>query len=175
LSSPFPFPDPPLSDGVVELRPWGEDDVPALVEALQDPQIPRWTRVPSPYTERDAREFLAGRAVPEASFAVVDATDGRLLGAIGLRRAGRRGGQAGYWVAAPERGRGVAVRALRLVAGWALGELDLDRVEVLVQVANRVSQRVPEKAGFRREGVRPQAIELGDGRADAVVFARERV
>jgi hypothetical protein len=49
-----------LSDGDILLRPFTEDDVPAIVAACQDPEIPRWTRVPSPYTEADARAFVAG-------------------------------------------------------------------------------------------------------------------
>jgi hypothetical protein len=40
-------------------------DVPAITVACQDPEIPRCTQVPSPYTEQDAVTFL--RAPPEAS------------------------------------------------------------------------------------------------------------
>jgi Acetyltransferase (GNAT) domain len=59
-----------LTDGVVALRPRTEDDIPAITEACQDPEIARWTPVPSPYTEDDPREFL--RAAPDAQ-AIVDA------------------------------------------------------------------------------------------------------
>src|SRR3954466_5430595 len=68
-----------LSDGVITLRRAAEADVPALVAACQDPEIPRWTAVPSPYTEADARAFLT--TLPEERFLIVDADD-RLLGAI---------------------------------------------------------------------------------------------
>ena len=41
-------------------RMWLEErDVPAVVAACQDPEIPRWTRVPFPYTDDDARAYLA--------------------------------------------------------------------------------------------------------------------
>jgi hypothetical protein len=50
--------------------------VPAITVACQDPEIPRWTQVPSPYTEQDAVTFL--RAAPEAS-AIVDAGTGQGL------------------------------------------------------------------------------------------------
>ncbi|MGH2801119.1 MAG: GNAT family N-acetyltransferase [Thermoleophilaceae bacterium] len=50
-----------LSDGEIALRPFIEDDVPAITAACQDPEIPRWTLVPSPYTEEDARAFRLGR------------------------------------------------------------------------------------------------------------------
>jgi hypothetical protein len=73
--SALALPDPPLSDGVVTLRGFEPSDVSALVEICQDPEIPRWTLVPSPYTARDARGYL--RRVAEglaagtrASFAI---------------------------------------------------------------------------------------------------------
>ena len=51
----------PLRDGPTALRPWRDSDLAALVEACQDPEIPRWTRVPSPYGPADARLYLQQR------------------------------------------------------------------------------------------------------------------
>lgn len=39
-----------LHDDVVQLAPPVEADVPAVAAACQDPQVARWTTVPSPYT-----------------------------------------------------------------------------------------------------------------------------
>jgi len=55
--------------------------VPAIAAACQDPEIPRWTAVPSPYTEADARQWL--ESDEEESFAVVDKQSDELLGSIG--------------------------------------------------------------------------------------------
>jgi len=78
----------PLTDGVVTLREWSEGDVPALVAAAHDHELHRLTRFPSPYSERDAHDFIAGRVVPETGFAIVAVQDDRLLGGIGVRDAG---------------------------------------------------------------------------------------
>ena len=40
-------PDPQLEDEVVLLRPWRDEDVPAIVEAGNDPEIVRWPPVPT--------------------------------------------------------------------------------------------------------------------------------
>ena len=72
-----------LEDDVVRLRPFEEGDVSAIAVACQDPEIPRWTAVPSPYTEADARAWL--ESDEEESFAVVDRASGELLGSIGVR------------------------------------------------------------------------------------------
>jgi RimJ/RimL family protein N-acetyltransferase len=106
-----------LEDDVVRLRPFEDGDVPAIAAACQDPEIPRWTTVPSPYTEADARAWL--ESDEEESFAVVDRASGELLGSIGVRYLDDGSGEVGYWVKREARGRGVATRALGLVARWA--------------------------------------------------------
>lgn len=47
-----------LSDGAITLRQWRDGDLDAAVAICQDAEIARWTRVPSPYGEEDARLFL---------------------------------------------------------------------------------------------------------------------
>ena len=53
-----PIRAPRLSDGEVGLRGLAASDIPAIVEACRDTEIPRWTRVPSPYLREDAERFL---------------------------------------------------------------------------------------------------------------------
>ena len=168
-----------LSDGSLLLRPWTPDDVPRVAEICRDSEIMRWTEVPRPYTEKHARTWIEqtrrdwARGEREAAFAVTDADSGRVLGAIGLRLPGSREGDAsvGYWVAADARGRGVATGALRLVAEWAFGSLGLPRLELITLPGNEASQRVAEKAGFRREGVLPQHVEHDGERRDCVLYS----
>jgi RimJ/RimL family protein N-acetyltransferase len=173
-----PHPDPPLRDGAVVLRPLREDDVPAIVEACQDPLVKRFTAsIPDPFTEQDARDFLASQPQLAAEgleihFTVADAGSDALLGLVGLhgvdprhRRAG-----AGYWTAPWARGRGVATRALGLVARWALDDLGAVRVELFADVGNAASLRVAERAGFVREGTLRRYLVLQGAPRDAAVF-----
>jgi RimJ/RimL family protein N-acetyltransferase len=150
----------PLSDGEVALREWRRDDMPAMIAMLQDESIVRWTRVPHPYSERDALDYLArGEAERERgegiNFAMVDARGEELLGSLSVRIASWADlrGQLGYLVGAHARGRGVAPRAIRIAAHWGFRTLGLERVEILVHPENEASQRAAEKAGFRREGI----------------------
>jgi len=173
----LPLPDPPLTDGVVELRPWAAADVSAIAACCQDPEIPRWTRVPSPYGEDDARQFVAESersrlAGEELSLAVTDARGGELVGAIAARLGSAEGQvDVGYWVAAPARGRGIAVRALRLVSEWAFRALGAERVQVVAHPLNEASQRVALRAGFTPEGLAPD-YELRKGVwEDRLVFS----
>ncbi len=161
-----------LDDGDLLLRPWSEQDVPALVEACNDPEIARWIPlIPSPYTEADALAFVGGQINEDYSLAI--SRDGDLVGAIGLsvNQDGNRG-RIGYWVAAPARGGGVCTRALRALSRWALAELGLRRLELITDPDNLASQRVAEKVGYRREGVLRSHLLHPDGRLrDSVMFS----
>jgi RimJ/RimL family protein N-acetyltransferase len=155
-------PDPPLSDGVVTLRPWGEKgDVEAITAACNDRAIAEFLDlIPSPYTEDDAREAIAyfreGWAEGTVSnFAITNSERGEPLGSIGVRWLEPDQGVAevGYWVAAEARGRGVCTRALRLVARWLISEHGIQRLQLRADEQNPASRRVAEKAGFTEEGV----------------------
>lgn len=171
----FP-PDPPPSDGEVALRPWTEADVPTIVAACRDPEIPRWTQVPSPYDEGDARAFVmqAQKDWAEgarAQFAIVDARSGAVLGSIGLVGVDWPVGEVGYWVAREARRRGVATRATRLLARWALLERGFARLQLVADPENTGSLRVAECAGFQREGVLRAGLENKGRRTNCVMFS----
>jgi RimJ/RimL family protein N-acetyltransferase len=157
-----------LRDEDLMLRGWSFDDVPAIVEACRDPEIPRWIPfVPTPYTQRDAAEYVEAclAAGPERfPFAVTAAEDRRLLGSIDLRVNAMRTGHIGYWMAAEARGRGNCTHALRMLSRWGVDELRLGRLELVTDPDNRASQRVAEKAGFRREAVLRSHLLYPDGR-----------
>ena len=167
-----------LSDGVVSFRAWCREDVPWLVEVCQDPEIPRWTAVPSPYGEADARGFVAAqedrRSAGEAApFAIVSAADGELLGSLDVTMHDWRNGRAeiGYWIAAPARGRGVALRSVALAARWSFASLGLARLELLVEPDNPPSQRVAERAGFTHEGLLRSYRLMKGRRVDFLVYS----
>jgi [ribosomal protein S5]-alanine N-acetyltransferase len=167
-----------LRDGGLVLRPWGIEDVPRVTEICADPEISRWTRVPSPYTEEHARTWIEQTIRDwderkHAAFAVTEAGSGEVVGAIGLRLHEDYAlqGSIGYWVAGEARRRGVATGALRLVARWALRELGLPRVQLVTDPENVPSQLVAERAGFRREGLLRSYIELQGGRRDCLMFS----
>jgi RimJ/RimL family protein N-acetyltransferase len=180
LSPPdaIPLPEPALSGGGIRLRPWRMEDAPRAAEGCQDEEIARWTTVPSPYALEDALAWIdgheAGRLRGEAlDLAVVGEAEGDLLGAIVLKEPWRDGGRGeiGYCTYRWARRRGVASGAVRLLTDWALGELGLARVELLVVVGNDASCRVAESAGYRREGVlRSYRLHRGS-RTDMVLYA----
>lgn len=174
------LPGDPLVDGPTALRPWRDTDIPSLVEICQDPEIPRWTHVPAPYGETDARAYMLARHTgPEAGiaapFAIVSAQDHHeLLGSITLMRINweHRRAEVGYWVGAQARGAGHATRAVQLICAWGFRQLGLERVELCAATGNPASQRVAERSGFTREAVLRSMWVGRDGRHDMVCFGR---
>ena len=146
-----------LRHGDLVLRLPTRADTDAVVAACQDPEIPRWTRVPSPYGIVEAHAWFelaeAERAAGEGLHLLITEGD-VLMGSVGIVGLDWPGGVAevGYWVSAEARGRGVAGRALEVVAGWGLQQ-GVRRLFADVIVGNRASERVLEKVGFQREGV----------------------
>ncbi|HKG10775.1 MAG TPA: GNAT family protein [Gaiellaceae bacterium] len=158
------------------LRPWRLDDLDQLVAAVQDPAVPRWTRVPEPYGLADGRAFIEATTKSwkdgtSAPFAVVDAADEQLLGSIGVRFHEEGAATVGYWIARESRGRGIATEALRLVSRWVLTALGVERLELVTEPANIASQRVAERAGFRREGLLRRYLVVKGERRDCVMFS----
>lgn len=151
-------PEPPLSDGVVTVRPWGErGDVEALVAACNDAEIATFLDlIPQPYTPRDAMAYVdlcrhGWRDGSSANFAVV--VGGRPVGSVGVRMLQDGVAEIGYWVAAGSRGNGLCTRAVRLVSQWVLERPEIARLQLRADEDNLASNRVALNAGFTREGV----------------------
>lgn len=90
--------------------------------------------------------------------------DGRFAGTIGTHKidwANRRV-ELGYWIAPQFQGRGIVTLACRTLIDHAFDDWKLNRVEIHCATGNQKSCAIPERLGFRREGVLRQA-QLVDG------------
>jgi RimJ/RimL family protein N-acetyltransferase len=153
------------------LRPWTEQDVPAMVAAYRDPVMRHW--LPHPVTTtQEARRIIEARCADRRagtgfSFAILethaDSATGDLVGGISIRGLAREAasGEVGYWVTAPARGRGIAPRALSALCEWAfrLPRIrPLEQLELIHSVGNHASCRVAEKTGFALSAVLPPLL-----------------
>jgi RimJ/RimL family protein N-acetyltransferase len=156
------------------LRPPEERDVPAIVAGCSDPEVPRFIPlIPVPYTEADARDWLAGEAArrrdgAEHAFAITRPDEDVLLGVISVRV--RPGGSIGYWLCADARGQGLMPEAVVAVVAWARDEHGIDDLHITAHPDNLASQRVAEKAGFTRIGLVHHEPSFRDGLSRAVRF-----
>jgi RimJ/RimL family protein N-acetyltransferase len=178
---PRQLPDLPggeLTDGVVTLRPLGPADVAFLGELKSDPDVWR-TTVPAEPPDlgrvrdrclRAEADWLAGT---RADLVIVEAATGAPAGDIGLYYQEPPTGQAmiGYSMLPAFRGRGFATRAAQLLSLWVFAETGVARLIAGTNPENVGSQRVLEKAGFRREAyLRSRLPGPGGTRQDDVQF-----
>ena len=167
-----------LADDVVRLRPWADGDLGCVEQAARDPRIVEATSVPADYTREAGLAFVRRQherltAGQGWALAVADHETDEALGFAGLMLRPQPGvAGIGYWVVPRARGRGLAVRAVGLLTGWAL--TSLVRVEAWVEPDNAPSRRVLEANGFEREGLLRSFLVLGTRRVDVLVYSRLR-
>ncbi|MEV7221270.1 GNAT family N-acetyltransferase [Streptomyces sp. NPDC056353] len=174
-----PQPTIPTGDGLM-LRPWRAEDAPAVHAAFQDPVMRQW-HIRAADSEEEVRGWIAEwqqawDRESNVQWAVADAADDRLLGRVALRQVllGDGVAEVAYWTTAGARGRGVAARATRTLARWALDEIGFQRLELSHAVANEASCRVAQKSGFALEGTKRSALLHPDGWHDMHLHARVR-
>jgi RimJ/RimL family protein N-acetyltransferase len=177
-TQPLEFPVDGITDGQIRIRLRADADDAAIVAACQDPEIPRWTRVPEPYDEGSAAEWsVESQRQREAGeglhLVIADADTDELLGSIGVQdvRPPDARCDIGYWLARQARGRGVMTRAVGLLSRWVFDNLPIERIQIAVQPENRASRAVAERAGYAFEGILRSYIEIKGTRCDAAMYS----
>ena len=117
---------------------------------LSDYDVARMTaRVPHPYNEGDAEDFVAAGAPNR--FVIERKRDGLFLGMAGLHV--DEDCEFGYWLGKPFWGQGYATEATTAALGWAREGWGRRLVVSGHFADNPASGRVLEKAGFLYTGV----------------------
>jgi len=160
---------PELRTARLLLRSFEREDIPAIVRLAGAPKIAATTLlIPHPYTEEDARKFLAksgedfgaGRSF---TFAVSILPERALCGAVGLSIAEAHGrAELGYWIGVPFWGKGFATEAASAAVAFGFEALHLHRIYAQCFAGNKTSQRVLEKIGMRHEGLSRQHVKKLD-------------
>ncbi len=155
------FPDISINTDRLVLRPFDEDDIQAFTEMMNDEQVMAWTDVPQPFTEREARTWIAEYAPTERTsgrgldLAVTEFLTQRLVGVIQLTKTDWhvRATELSYVVAPWARGEGYASEAALATAQWLFREQKFERIELRTAADNTASQQVAQKIGCISEGV----------------------
>jgi RimJ/RimL family protein N-acetyltransferase len=168
---------------LVNLRPLNETDIDPIFQACQDPTIPAFTRVPSPYERSMAEEFVresdvAYRNHVSVSFAIEYRESAEsapvFAGTIGLHslQLGDHMAEIGYWMDSTFRGKGICTEALRMLSNFSITVMGFRRLEALADHKNLASQKVMENAGFHRDALLKNRATRRDGnQIDMVLYS----
>ncbi len=148
-----------LSDGAVTLRLPVAADVDRAASYAADPTLLEGVWIPGPHPGENSAEWAA-RFIEELSSGwttvggihggglIVDESQ-PFMGIVYVIPCTEAVVELAYGVAPPARGRGIATRAARIAADWALAEGGFAQVELRIGSGHTQSRRVAEKAGFR--------------------------
>lgn len=174
--SSYGFPET-LRAGELLLRAPTEADIEVIAPAFRDPAVGGEAGLPP--VDADALQAMLREQLPVlraqgllAPYVIEDTDAGKILGGANLRLFDpmRDTVELGYWLFVEARGRGVATRAVRALVEHAHAN-GVVRVEAHVRLGNIASERVLERAGFEREGVKRRLLRHGGARVDATLFA----
>lgn len=99
---------------------------------------------------------------------------GKFVGLIGFKDidVANRKTEIGYWLSQHAQGKGIMYRSVSRLIEYGFHELDLNRIQIKVAVANHKSRRIPEKLGFKEEGVERDGELLVDNVfTDIVIYS----
>jgi RimJ/RimL family protein N-acetyltransferase len=164
-ASRLPYPLTLTGDGII-LREWRSDDLDDLAEMLDEPDIARWTPMPSPFDVAAGIAYLKrahlGRTSGQRIQLAITEDGGRPLGEVLLFGvdAGLREAELGYLVGARHRRRGLASGSLSLLSSYARSTLKLTRLLLRIDPANVASTAVARRCGYRLTG-EPPILQVG--------------
>jgi ribosomal-protein-serine acetyltransferase len=145
----------------IELRPYIESDAEeifAAVKANYEHLRPFLLWVTPDYDLEGAKQFIedsqkAAEEKKRQGFGIFE--NGKLIGSIGFNKFNweAKTTEIGYWLAKDFSGRGIITKACKVLIDYAFDELKLNRIEIRCATENVRSGAVPERLGFKLEGV----------------------
>ncbi|WTW92792.1 GNAT family N-acetyltransferase [Streptomycetaceae bacterium NBC_01309] len=172
----LPLPEVPVrlvGLGLV-LREWVREDLAAMRDAFDNPEVERWTPLPSPFDDAAAADRLARAEADRVSGTrlclAVTEDGGPALGEVLMFPDAHHpgGAELGYGINPKYRGRGLASRAVRLLTGFAYDTLGMTRVVLRIDHDNDASSAVARATGYVPDGAEP-VVEMSKGREHRLV------
>ncbi len=158
-------------DGLI-MRAWREDDIETLHDLVfrNREHLHTYMQWMTPdYAIESTRNFVLRSIesrLERKTLALALERDGELIGSTGFNRLewAARVCEIGYWIASDEVGKGIITRACQVMIDYAFDELEMNRVEIRCSSENTRSAAIPERLGFKLEGILREA-EVVNGRA----------
>jgi RimJ/RimL family protein N-acetyltransferase len=154
---PQDFTSPMLVSERLLLRAPEAADVNAIAHLANNVNVAaNVSRMPHPYTIKDAENFVArvaSGAMGKCVYAVIRNGTGEFIGCCGLQvEVSGNGLEIGYWLGEPYWNRGFATEAAQTLIDFGFRHFDVEAVDGRVRVMNIGSRRVLQKCGFQFQG-----------------------
>jgi RimJ/RimL family protein N-acetyltransferase len=158
------------------LRAIEAKDVGAYHDWINDEETNQWRGLHHPQAKEDAEKWIELQRTrrPEALSLAIEATDGTLVGFIGLTGICARSRRAEIWIylgSKPHWNKGIGEDAVRTLCNYAFEQMNLFRIwlECNPEYTNVV--KCYEKVGFVREGTLRKAYYRHGAFRDTCIMA----
>lgn len=175
-----PYPQD-LTDGVVRLRAYRDEDADALADAIRESSTSAGRWIPWATPEYDTataadwiRQCKAAWVMGDGyEMVILDEHSGRILGGMGLNQRNREHGFAnlGYWLRVSARGKGNVTRAGKLALAFAFGSAGLTRIEIVAAHDNWPSRKAAKRIGGTFEGLLRNRLKINTNAVDAAMYS----
>ncbi|HEX6125950.1 MAG TPA: GNAT family N-acetyltransferase [Pyrinomonadaceae bacterium] len=154
-------------DDEITLRAWRESDVDVAYESVirnLEHLEPFMHWATPDYSIESSKKFLLDaitNRIERKNLGLGIFRGSSLIGSIGFVKFDwtSRKTEIGYWIDKSEEGKGIITRACKRLIEYAFSDLAMNRIEIRCSAENRRSASVPERLGFKREGVLRQSEE----------------
>ena len=128
-------------------------------------------RLPNPYTEKDAEEWLKTVSENEAVTGIYRAIvyDRKLIGSISVEKKDDDA-EIGYMILNGYSNKGIGTEAVRQICSIAFNVLSLEQITANVFQPNIASIRVLQKNGFKHKGTLPNAVVKDGNDYDLLIY-----
>ncbi|KAI3928945.1 hypothetical protein MKW92_018586 [Papaver armeniacum] len=158
----------------ISLRVFNLSDVDDFMVWATDDRVSHFCRWDTYTSKEDALDFIRNIVIPHPWFKAI-CIDNKPIGAISVEAKegeDRCRGEIGYVLASEHWGKGIATLAVRMVTETIFKDCPhLERLEGFVDVENKGSQKVLEKAGFQKDGVFRKYVILKGTTRDMVIYS----
>jgi ribosomal-protein-serine acetyltransferase len=96
-----------------------------------------------------------------------------MIGRLGLYNIDlmNKSASIGYWLDKKREGKGIITRCCKAVIDEGFAHLQLNRIEIRAAIANVKSQAIPERLGFKKEGIIRQGEFVNNEFVDLYVYS----
>ena len=147
--------DPRIEKETLALVPLGPKYEQFYIELANHPAVRERVNNSVPYLNEHYTDLVQRQQQQKNHFVWIIEENGQPAGVITFAalKASPQIFQGGYWLLPAYWGKGLATRAMGMVADYLLLSCGARRIQALVEPQNIPSMRVLEKCGFRNEGL----------------------
>jgi ribosomal-protein-serine acetyltransferase len=161
------------------IRSWNVKDALLLFKLVDDNReiLKKWLAwVPGVKEVEDSRKFILKCLKEYKEKTALEMglwRNGRLIGCIGLHHIEKDNKKAslGYWLSKNSQGKGVMTLAIKALVHYGFNKLNLNRIDLKIGKENVKSRAIPERLGFKQEGIMRDDVYVDNRFVDHVVYS----